>query len=568
MVKSRFLAITLVLIMLISSISIINISGPSEASDQLTFGVITWTNQKFVKNGQSLDYDNDTIHAQGGIQVNTSGYLNMTDCILYCAGNIVIQGFMKLDNVTLYMNSTTNGLRRIEVKIDGNFTVIDSMFTSSDTTSVNTYGTTAWMTSYGSNYRFTAERDSKMALINSEFYHVWGDSVINNLNGGGIRLYTDDALIDGCTVANSEISGVFVFGAEPTIKNSETYNNTFSQFLCISKANPIVDNNVFRNSPAAGGWGAYLFMDSEPLFTNNTVESISWSGMVIQQHSNATVRKNTIRNCTDDGVRVWGYPGDNGPHIDDNHIYNNSIGIHLQPFDDTGATLGVITGNISNNLVENNNVTGIWANNYAKTVGLDTTINSTIYKNTVVNNEGGVMVWECNPEVILNNISDNTLTGLYIVENSDPDVLYNTVSGNLNYGIFINTSSAPYVFDNIVQSNELSGIFSQNAEPELVSNNVSMNNNSGIRIVGQSSNFNIIGNNITLNTGDGIVINNSSPTIKDSNNIEANKMSGISVFNSTNSIISGNIIRNNELNGLLFWSSGGKLSGNNNISLI
>jgi hypothetical protein len=562
--KHHIYSIIISAILIINFFSFVGLMPEAESSFE-TLGTTNYTQFWYVAGGQSKHHTDETITAVG-IQVNSTGYLNLTNCVLTNAGNFLIHGNVKFVNVTLVMNCATNGQYSIDITSGGEFTATDSTITSFDKTTRHNAG--QWWETYGNHYNFTVFPNAKMTLTNSNISHVGGDPpIFLPLYGGGIRIRSDDVLIDNCNIFDSEVAGVFITGnVQPTIKNSRIWNNSFSNIFSIEYSRPIITNNLIKNSPAIGGWGVYFYHNAEPVFTDNTIENITWGGIRLHHHANATIDNNIIRNCTENGIDILGIDEEISPIINNNHIYNNFNGIAITPYVRALPSwrTGQVSGNISNNLIEYNNNSGIFLDNYGATTGYGSTINSTLYNNTVRNNERGVAIWEAKPDLILNDISYNNLYGLYILENSDPLVKYNTINENELSGIILNTSSPAVIYDNTIQNNYEHGILSLSAEPAISLNNISMNNLSGIFVDQMSSSFDINGNEIKMNGYNGIYLNRSSPRILGSNLIEGNR-NGIGIYNSSNPTISANNIKNNIFNGVLFDGTTGTLNNNNNI---
>jgi parallel beta-helix repeat protein len=556
--------LTAILILNIFSIMGLAISAaPPEDNETLDkiYGS-TW----YAAAGQQLVRSNEKITTQAGMQVNTSGSMDWTNIVHEnTAGNIIVQsggyfnvtgggmniigdflidGEVRLVNTTVVMNSSYNGQFRIRISSTGNLTAINTTFTAYDKTTLH-HGSNFFRT-WGDKYNFTVQASGMMTLIDCDVSFVWGD-IINRINGGGIKIFSSDVLIDNCSIYSSDLAGVFVYGnIQPTIINSEIYNNTFSQMLSVIYAKPIIDNNILHSSPALGGWGIYFYQKSDVRFTNNTIYDITWSGIVVQLHSNVTIEDNTIYNCDASGIFLW--PIDSptpitesiSAKITDNYIHNNTYGIHSNA---ESTMVGGISGNISDNLIENNNEIGVFVNNTGAAQGANFVMNSSYYNNTIIDNEAGVLVIRAKPSFYQNNISSNNVSGMYITDRSDIDVGQNSFNYNGHSGIYINQSSKPIIHDNDVLQNDKNGITVQNAQPTISTNTIS------------------------LNANDGIYLNQSLGTINNVNIIKSNSWNGIGVYNTSSPTITGNKIQSNSKNGILFKGTGGTVNGNNNISM-
>ncbi|UCH90221.1 MAG: right-handed parallel beta-helix repeat-containing protein, partial [Thermoplasmata archaeon] len=430
-----------------------------------------------INSSGAMDWINITCNnTVNNFEVDQNGYFNITNSTIDLIGNFIIRGHVRLINSTLVMNSSYNGEFKLEVTSTGNFTAINSTITAYDQTTLHN-GANDFKT-WGDHYNFTVLKNGKMTLIDCNVSHAWGNIDLTSRYGGGIRILSSDVLIFNCTISQCEVAGVFVYGdVSPEIRNCTIENNTFSQVYTIYRAKPIIDGNLIRNSPSWAGFGANFYMESEPIFSNNTVENISIDGIVIERYSNVTIENNIIRNCSRVGIIVWGAPYAISPMINNNHIHNTSYGIYLIPFYVVGATivLGSVSGNVSNNIIELNNVSGMLLNNQAASAGFTASINTSIYNNSIIHNEHGLFMVYSDPAVIENNLTNNNMSGLYILDHSTPSVSYNDIFYNRESGIIINESSAPVIFNNTIFNNDAHGILTIDAQPTITSNNITTN---------------------------------------------------------------------------------------------
>ena len=170
--------------------------------------------------------------------------------------------------------------------------------------------------------------------------------------------------------------------------------------------------------------------------------------------------------------------------ISDNYILNGSYGIKLN---------NVFNGYISNNIVTNSTLDGVYVYNSNDNVITD---------NRIINNFGESMQINLseNNTISYNEIA-NCTTGLFLTSNSvNNTIIYNTISNLSLYGIYVTSSQ----FNNI-SSNEITstyyGIFLAylGSNNTLFANIISQGRNGGL-VIGKSPD-NIIQNNSFFNCG-------------------------------------------------------------------
>ena len=79
-----------------------------------------------INNSGKMAWDNITAYITGNVTVMPDAVFNLTDCFLNLSGDFQINGTVNLDNVTLIMNSTTDGERQLNVQEAGNFNVLNN----------------------------------------------------------------------------------------------------------------------------------------------------------------------------------------------------------------------------------------------------------------------------------------------------------------------------------------------------------------------------------------------------------------------------------------------------------
>ncbi len=59
-----------------------------------------------INNTGRMTWKNVSAYINGSVTVNSTAYLNLTDCLLNLSGNFSIGGIVNFDNVILIMNSS------------------------------------------------------------------------------------------------------------------------------------------------------------------------------------------------------------------------------------------------------------------------------------------------------------------------------------------------------------------------------------------------------------------------------------------------------------------------------
>jgi len=271
---------------------------------------------------------------------------------------------------------------------------------------------------------------------------------------------------------------------------------------------------------------------------NDNVIDISAGGTTIS----GFIIRNSGKNEGDCGIEI---------HTNENLILGNII---------IENNVGIISSNCNNNVIEDNTIT----NNIFNGISLDTSIDITISKNKICNNNIGIYLENSNGNNVTsgNNISNNVAEGIYIYSSSGNTISGNTVSNN-NNGIYLYSSSGNKVIsgNNILNNNEGIYIYSSSGNT-ILGNNISYNQD-GIYFHSSNDNKFISGNNISNNVAEGIYIYSSSDNTISGNTIN-NNFNGINLDESSdNNVISGNNILNNNMEGIiLFYSSVNTIEGN------
>jgi len=184
--------------------------------------------------------------------------------------------------------------------------------------------------------------------------------------------------------------------------------------------------------------------------------------------------------------------------------------------------------------------------------------NNTITENVLDNNYGGLLMRNCDFNVIsLNNISGCTMReGLYLYYSHNNTISYNNVSNNglanmVAFGIGLHESNENNITNNIANENAYRGISLDNSHRNRIENNEANDNFRPVSATGiylSSSNYNIILNNSAIDNPDrGILLFHSMSNDIWLNNASKNKNHGIELRESHNNFLWRNTADKNEV---------------------
>ncbi|MCK4445189.1 MAG: right-handed parallel beta-helix repeat-containing protein, partial [Thermoplasmata archaeon] len=151
-------------------------------------------------------WENETVILNGNLTINSTGELT-------------------LYNVTLIMNSTYDGEFGIYVKEGGRFLVYSSNITAYDTTTpiMMQRPGRGWI-SLGLKYKFAVY--GNLSIQDSDIGYLWGVADLPSppSQRGGIRIYSNDAIIRNSFIHNGAVHGIYADG----VSNLTVFNTTLS----------------------------------------------------------------------------------------------------------------------------------------------------------------------------------------------------------------------------------------------------------------------------------------------------------------------------------------------------
>ncbi len=363
-------------------------------------------------------------------------------------GNLTVRagGSLFMDNVTLFINSTTDGQYGIIVDAGGELLVKHSMITAYDKTTPTVHmGPVPPLqyTVYGLRYHFDVSGNA--SITGSTIEYLWGDDLYTrSWVPSGLVIYSDNVSVDSSRVMEAEASALWITGCSPSISRSliahtgggavrmDLSNASFAgntvEFtgesgvsaggLRIGRGNPRIVGNTIQGSIYIGG----VLGPSTPLVADNSIV-----GHMELTESDARILNNTIASPWL-GI-AFGEPGS------DPLIENNTISYTGSDMGPPGIIndIGPSHGRIVRNTIQGFDV-GIFAE-----AGSDTLFSD----NTVTNANISV---RCRPTSIsrfIGNTFENSYVGFEAAGCQAPAIENNTFRNNKALDFFVITGGVP-----------------------------------------------------------------------------------------------------------------------------
>ena len=354
-----------------------------------------------------------------------------------------------------------------------------------------------------------------------------GHVVTGDFSGSGIYLdQVSNVTVANCDVRNCQ-NGIYLYGSSNnTIANNTCSDNVlggdnnYDGGICLWLSN---NNAITGNTISNSKNGILLDYSEGNEILNNTIVTIAWDSIELDDSSGNTVGYNTLTN-NQHGIQVDS-GSNNNTVVGNNITYTTVRGIEID-----AAHNNVVSGNILTN----------------NDIGLDTDEGSsgnTIEGNTVSSNRVGVEIHSGNNTISNNTVTENT-GGVILMGAAAQD---NLVTGN---DISYHTGGADPGSTGV---RLMSG-----AGNNTVADNGITHNDIGIWVTESSDNNKFISNDVSQNNHENVWLQDPSGSVIQDNVISGGGSSGIRLQRSSNSDISGNFVVSN---GGGIWSYEGS-SGN------
>ncbi|MFQ5978851.1 MAG: nitrous oxide reductase family maturation protein NosD [Candidatus Heimdallarchaeota archaeon] len=201
-------------------------------------------------------------------------------------GSILVQsgGNLTLQNVTLRMNSTSDGECNITVYNGGFLNIIEN----SSVTAVNV--SNAWY--------LNASAGSTLRLVNSTFSYAgwdWGSAG----SFSGLWINTPNTEVFNCSISNNYI-GLYFFEADDGLIANNTIVNSVTNGISLnaSAGTRVSDNKVTES----GFYGIGLILSNDSIINNNTLVKSGNLGISLENSTNCRITDNTLLNSSGNGA--------------------------------------------------------------------------------------------------------------------------------------------------------------------------------------------------------------------------------------------------------------------------
>ncbi|CUS81419.1 Cohesin domain-containing protein [Candidatus Kryptobacter tengchongensis] len=260
-------------------------------------------------------------------------------------------------------------------------------------------------------------------------------------NGKGVSLISASAIIDSAVIVNSSSSGIYLKSSSASISNSLIKNSNCGIYNDEGYEG-ITSNLTVENSRIIGNsYGIYCAVTEysyTTIFVNIRGSEISYNGYGILyepgwESTNISIKSNDISNNTYWAFYMYdAYSWNIRGTISDNLIQNNGLG---------GIYLGGSYVGIKGNFIANNRGVGISSKSAGSiedniiyrnlSYGIEVSSNAAILRNRVINNLSDGINTSGNNQILYNDIYGNAGDG--IEASGKPVVNYNNIYGNIGY---------------------------------------------------------------------------------------------------------------------------------------
>ena len=372
-------------------------------------------------------------------------------------------------------------------------------------------------------------------IVQSSFITLDSNLITKNSAEGVVASYSSYLTIINNTISYNGDDGIFFENTESSLisgndifRNGNSYYTSSSElrlsisgmsasfgagiFLDPSPFNVIKLNNIYENEFD----GILLHGSDFTTITSNEILNNGFNGIAVIDSSHGVFNKNTI--SFNGGGRQSTVQSFSSEYIRLSTLGSTELqasfgaGIFLDPGDEN---------TVEGNIISDNGITGIYMLEINNSDILDNTISG--------NGETGVYV---------NNSYDNSISGNTITNNGVTAGLASTTSLKASFGagIFLDPSSGNTLTNNLISNNGETGVYVQNSNGNTISFNTITSNGKNVgsaSITGLKASF-----------GAGIFLDPSNNNAIIHNNVE-NNLFGIVIEDSTLNNVAENVLKNN-----------------------
>ncbi len=522
----------------------------------------------------SLDSNNITIT---GNVLNDIG----TDGIRFARGNTAL----------IQNNDTTNTGR------SGVWAHNSSDVTIDDNDVINAGTATTWSGIVANtNTGFTTITNNRIDTTSNDGIHA-------GFNPGNVAAANTNVTIDGNTVQNTRVRGIYSVGGTLSVSNNTVHDTTLGQGVRIDNSAGVnIDSNIVYNTGASGGGkdGIEVNNSAGAQITNNAigftdlagtisagVDNIKGEGIDINNSAGSNISDNAVTETVSNGISINPSPNS---FIQGNVISNaGADGINV------ASSNGTLVG--GPNAGDENTIT----NSFDDGVDVTGSSNVTVQRNVIngTGNNGVEVGGGILNKVLTNDIDNIGWDGIQFVGSTDGQIIGNTIDNVTGAsGIAVmGGSHRALVQSNIINGVDRLGIYAWNSNDlDILSNDINDTGReggpnwflSGIHL--ERVNDTLAQGNLIRNTGgDGVHVGgqgNQAPATTTGNEIKDNVIGytslaatttagddningdGIEADSSTGVIISDNKIIDTTANGIYNKSSNGSTISGNQITSV
>lgn len=403
--------------------------------------------------------------------------------------------------------------------------------------------------------------------------YIYNNTLTNNTDG--IKLYASpqNIVIDN-KIYNNTYGGIRVFWSNDVVlEHNEVYRHNNSGILTYECYNiSMIDNICFLN-----GYSAYLNPDVEAahittILTNATItdnflyDSKSYGLMVINS-GNTTISGNEIEDCgLDSGSGIFVFESVD-IDIDDNTV--GGCNDYIVRVESSSQCM------ISNNVIDDSLIDGIFINDSYEITVLDNDISYTSYSKTSYPDLTFASIYALDSDSLdiqFNDLTNNYDAGVYLERVTDSRIYYNDILSNEGHGLICNDSSGTTILGNLLSANDNGIVNTYSSGSEIVSNDIEFNRRHGIRIY-ESEDTNTANNEIYNNSLNGIDLTDSWDNNIQNNMIFWNNKSGVVLrgfdfpnpLTVQNEITENTIYENSHAQGIILAQTRNTLIGGNEV---
>ena len=367
---------------------------------------------------------------------------------------------------------------------------------------------------------------------------VTGNTLTGNLGNGILLFGVNGAVVSGSNdVTTSGQSGIFVFGSNNSVVDSNTFDSNTADGITITTSEYItVSGNTMTNNGANGlTWinSSYGTIVGNQIIGNNklALANSKVNGIVAYAYGSGVFMDPSYYNVVEDNIISGNAQGVSVNGSEYNQFLSNSV--------TNNAINGFSIVNSSSNTIQYNNITG------------NSNPNATIALNLKI---GSASAYAYGSGVFMDPSSNNTVSN-------------NNIDGNYGYGVYLLSSDQNHFDSNSFSGNGLNGAYIINSNYNTITNSKFSNNNNpllqlqllsafkpgsvsayayGSGVFMDPSNYNTITNNIfDSNYGNGLEVSASSYNTIQSNHMTNNALNGLSIEESSNNNIFTNTLTGN-----------------------